>query len=175
MVQNLPSNTKDPGSIPRLGWSLKEGNGYPLQYSCLENPMDREAWWPTVHGVAKSQTWLSDYTYLLTYLYPCPSCFPHIEFSLFCRMYGKHILCLFGLVWLLKFIFYWRIIALQNFIVFCQISTWISHRHTYNSSLLNLLPSPSPSHPSRLIHSPCLSFLSHTANSHWLPILHMVM
>ena len=39
-----------------------EGNGTPLQYSCLENPMDREAWWATVHGVAKSQTRLSDFT-----------------------------------------------------------------------------------------------------------------
>ena len=56
--------------------------------------------------------------------------------------------------------FYWRIIALQNFVVFCQTSTWMSHRYTYIPSLLNLLPSPSPSHPSRLIHSPYLSFLA---------------
>ena len=40
-----------------------EGNGNPLQYSCLENPMDGEAWWATVHGVAKSRTWLSDFTF----------------------------------------------------------------------------------------------------------------
>ena len=40
-----------------------EGNGTPLQYSCLENPMDRGAWWATVHGVAKSQTRLSDFTF----------------------------------------------------------------------------------------------------------------
>ena len=39
-----------------------EGNGIPLQYSCLENPMDRGAWWAAVHGVAKSQTRLSDFT-----------------------------------------------------------------------------------------------------------------
>ena len=51
-------------------WNLKctvlrfrEGNGTPLQYSCLENPMDRRAWWAAVHGVAKSQTWLSDFTF----------------------------------------------------------------------------------------------------------------
>ena len=49
-------NMGDLGSIPGLGRSLGEGNGNPLQYSCLENPMDREAWWPTVHGVTKSQT-----------------------------------------------------------------------------------------------------------------------
>ena len=45
-----------------LGRSPGEGNGNPLQYSCLENPMDGGAWWATVHGVAKSQTLLSDLT-----------------------------------------------------------------------------------------------------------------
>ena len=53
-------NAGDPGSIPGLGQSPGEGNGYPLQYSCLENPMDRGAWWATVHEGAKSQTQLSD-------------------------------------------------------------------------------------------------------------------
>ena len=43
--------------------SLGEGNGNPLQYSCLENPMDGEAWWAAVHGVARSQTRLSDFTF----------------------------------------------------------------------------------------------------------------
>ena len=42
---------------------IGEGNGTPLQYSCLENPMDGGAWWAAVHGVAKSQTWLSDFTF----------------------------------------------------------------------------------------------------------------
>ena len=46
----------DLGSIPGLGRSSGEGNGTPLQYSCLEKPMDGGAWWATVHGVAKSQT-----------------------------------------------------------------------------------------------------------------------
>ena len=41
----------------------REGNGTPLQYSCLENPMDGGAWWAAVHGVSKSQTWLSDFTF----------------------------------------------------------------------------------------------------------------
>ena len=49
-------NAGDPGSIPGLGRSPGEGNGYPLQYSFLENPIDRGSWWATVHGVAKSQT-----------------------------------------------------------------------------------------------------------------------
>ena len=55
-------NEGDPGSIPGLGRSPGEGNGNPLQYSCLENPMDRGAWLATVHGVAKSRTRLSDFT-----------------------------------------------------------------------------------------------------------------
>ena len=55
-------NVGDLSSIPGLGRSPGEGNGNPLQYSCLENPMDRGAWWATVHGVAKSWTRLSDFT-----------------------------------------------------------------------------------------------------------------
>ena len=50
----------DPGSIPGWGRSPREGNGYPLQYSCLENSMVRGAWQSTVCGVAKSRTWLRD-------------------------------------------------------------------------------------------------------------------
>ena len=58
-------NAGDLGSVPRLGRSPGEGNGNPLQSSCLENPMDRGAWWATVHGVAKSWTRLSDFTHSL--------------------------------------------------------------------------------------------------------------
>ena len=61
-------NAGDLGSIPGLGRSPGEGNGNPLQYSCLENPMDRGAWWATVHGVAKSQTQLSDFTFTFTFI-----------------------------------------------------------------------------------------------------------
>ena len=52
----------DPGSILGLGRSPGEMNGYPLQYSCLENSMDRGAWWAVVHGIAKTWTWLRDCT-----------------------------------------------------------------------------------------------------------------
>ena len=52
--------TGDAGSIPGLGKSAGAGNGNPLQYTFLENPMDRGAWWATVHGVAKSQTQLAE-------------------------------------------------------------------------------------------------------------------
>ena len=60
MVKNLPVNAGDSGSTPELGRSPGEGNGNPLQYSCLGNPMDGRAWWATVHGISKSQTELSN-------------------------------------------------------------------------------------------------------------------
>jgi len=65
VVKNLPGNAGDlrvVGSIPGLGRSPGGGHSNPLQDSCLENSMDRGAWWATVHGVSKSQTqlkWLS--------------------------------------------------------------------------------------------------------------------
>ena len=59
MIKNLPANAadaKDVGSFPRSGRSPGVGNGNPLQYSCLENSMDRQAWWATVHVVTRSDT-----------------------------------------------------------------------------------------------------------------------
>ena len=81
----------DEGSAPGLRRAPGGGSGNPLQYSCLENPMDRGAWWATVHGVAKSRTRLSDlafspgvllkvpvpvpppFSLCLSLLFPCPS------------------------------------------------------------------------------------------------------
>ena len=63
MVKNPPANAggvRDAGSIPGLGRSSGEGNGNLLQYSCLENSMDRGVWWSVVQGVAKSRTRLGD-------------------------------------------------------------------------------------------------------------------
>ena len=68
-VKASACNAGELGSIPGLGRSPGEGNGYPIQYSCLENPMDRGAWWAILHGVAKSQTRLSDFT-LATFIVP---------------------------------------------------------------------------------------------------------
>ena len=59
-------NAGDPASVPGSGRSPAEGDGYPLQYSRLENPMDRGAFQATVHGVAKSWTRLSNYTTVTT-------------------------------------------------------------------------------------------------------------
>ena len=59
MLKNLAADAgdlRDAGSIPRSGKSPGGGHGNPLQYSCPQNPMDRGAWWATVHGVAESDT-----------------------------------------------------------------------------------------------------------------------
>ena len=61
VINNLPvsaGNLRDSDLIPGLGRSPGGGHGNPLQYSCLENPMDRGAWWATVHSITKSWTWL---------------------------------------------------------------------------------------------------------------------
>ena len=63
VVKNPPANagdTRDVGFISGSGRSLGEGNGNPLQYSCLDNSMDRGVWWATVHGVEKELTQLSN-------------------------------------------------------------------------------------------------------------------
>ena len=59
VVKNPPANTGNAGLIPGSGRFPGEGNGNPLQYYCLENPMDRGVWWAIAHGVAKSQIQLS--------------------------------------------------------------------------------------------------------------------
>ena len=69
LVKNSPANAKNTRFCmkrrfnPWMGRSPGEGNGNPLQYSCLENSMDRAAWWATVHGVSKSQTRLSTHAH----------------------------------------------------------------------------------------------------------------
>ena len=60
-VESVFCSAKDPVLIPGLGSSPGEGNGNPLHYPCLENPMDRGAWWAAVHGAANSPAGLSNY------------------------------------------------------------------------------------------------------------------
>ena len=85
-------------------------------------------------------------------------------YKIYCLIYP--LICSFAFIF-----FNWRIITLQYCAGFCHTSTWISHRYAYVPSL----PSPFPSHPSRLVQSRYLSSLNHTANSRWPSILHMVM
>ena len=85
-------NAGDPGSIPGLGRAPGEENGNPLQYSHLENPMDRGGWWVTVHGLAKSQTWLREEHFIHKYsLY-------HLIGKTYCR-YKEPAYLLFSISW----------------------------------------------------------------------------
>ena len=80
-------NAGEQGSIPGLGRSPGEGNGYSLQYSCLGNPMVRGAWQAIVHGVAKNRTWLSMHVYSLQMIW-------HISYLGFpCGSAGKESSC----------------------------------------------------------------------------------
>ena len=72
VVKDPPGNAGDAGLIPGSGTSPGGGNGNPLQYSCMDNPMDRGFWWAKVHWVAKNQTWLASmHTPVSLYLF-CP-------------------------------------------------------------------------------------------------------
>ena len=73
MIKSLPAMQEDLGLIPGSGRTPGEGNGNPLQYSCLENPMDGGAWRAIIHRVAKSQTQLSTNTYIHVYMQASPS------------------------------------------------------------------------------------------------------
>ena len=71
VVKNLPANaeeTRDAGLIPGLGRSPEGGHSNPLQYSCLENPMDRRDWWATVHVVTDSDTEVTCHTCTLAHM-----------------------------------------------------------------------------------------------------------
>src|SRR5574337_1309236 len=68
-VKASACNAEDLGSIPGSGRYPGEGNGNPLQYSCLENPLGGGAWWAAVHGVDNSRTRLSDFTLLFTFMH----------------------------------------------------------------------------------------------------------
>ena len=82
VVKSLPANTldlRDSGSIFGLGRSSGGGHGNPLQYSCLENPMDTGAWWAIVHRLAKSWTWSKQLSTQLPFLPPGDLSNPEID------------------------------------------------------------------------------------------------
>ena len=86
-VKKSACNAGDLGLIPGLGRSPAEGNGNPLQYSCLENPMEGGAWWATVHGVTKSWTRLNNFTFTT-----------HMGSLLFLILYFSHIMTTTNLI-----------------------------------------------------------------------------
>ena len=95
VAKNLPANagdTIDSGLIPGSGRSPRVGNGNPLQFSCLENSLDRGAWLATVHGVTKSQTRLSDWIHTHTqihiHMYIC--IYTHIHIRIYINIYMNH-------------------------------------------------------------------------------------
>ena len=114
-------NAGDLGSIPGSGRPPGEGNGNPLQYSCLENPIDRDAWWATVHGIAKSRTQLSDFTFSISFL----SIHKSIKYTYLC-MY-KHLCIVF-----LNFTF----LALKMFFILLKAS-WNFQTNALSSSAPN--------------------------------------
>ena len=95
VVKNLPANTGERVSIPGLGRSPGEGNGNPLQYSCLGKPIDRGAWWAIVRGVAKSQTGLRTYSLRLswkvTILHVCAQLCPTFYDPVACCLPGSSV------------------------------------------------------------------------------------
>ena len=92
VVKNPPANAgdvRDAGSIPGLGISPGEGNGHPLQYSCLENPTDRGAWWATVHGLQRvGHDWVTEHMH--THTHTPPTINIHVEatdsYTAFCLL-----------------------------------------------------------------------------------------
>ena len=90
-------NVGDPGSVPGLGRAPGEGNGYPVQHSCLENPMDRKAWRPTVRGVTKSHRQITyTHTHTHTHTHTAVSeCLVHtlwnVSLSTFLTLWHVHI------------------------------------------------------------------------------------
>ena len=119
-------NAGDPGSIPGLGRYPGEGNGNPLQYSCLENPMDGGAWLATVHGVAKSWTWLTEQLYyLLTEVFearikwfaiPCPV--DHVLSELSTMTHWSWVPCM---AWLVDSLSYTRLWSMWSvWLAFCD-------------------------------------------------------
>ena len=101
------------GSIPGLGIRPGGGHGNPLQYSCLENSMDGGAWWATVHGVAKSWTRMSDFTFTFFHIAPNIAEYSFLEISLTVRLFLSILLTIpFSLA--IKYLLYLQPIFLLN-------------------------------------------------------------
>ena len=91
-LKRLPGMRETGVRFPGSGRSPGEGNGNPLQYSCLENPMEGGAWWATVHGVAKSRTQLSDFAFAFIHVLHVCMHFFHPVFFLFFLPHNRVVL-----------------------------------------------------------------------------------
>ena len=137
VVKNPPANAENVralGLIPGLGRSPEGGHGNPLQYSCLENPMDRGAWWAIVHGIKKSRTGLKRLsTHAILIVYTCQSPSPSSSHPLFptwhpfasslclclCFHFRAKSFCFWFFFPLYLFIYlFWRLITIQYCIGF---------------------------------------------------------
>ena len=133
--KNPPANAGDVGLIPGLGSYPGERNGNPHQYSCLGNPMDRGAWWTTVHGVAKSQTQLSNWVCMhslwvndLNYPFSCKSITKGLKrFQRWETQVDKTVLCLsLGICTNIAFTFH----LIQLKVIAVSKITWIGEINT---------------------------------------------
>ena len=103
IVTNPPTNAGDPGSIPGLGRLPGEGNGYPLQYACLGNPMDRGAWLATAYGIGKSRARLSDsHTRIVPKVKTVPRSVTTSHFSFLSTLYKQPIILIYPCFFLVK-------------------------------------------------------------------------
>ena len=127
-VKASACNAGDQGLIPGLGGSPGEGNGNLLQYSCLENPMDGGAWWATVHGVAKSWTWLSDFTFtFILCLDSFKVIYLFLIFTTFDLINTNNTFFVFISFedWCIKYI--WKALKLVSSFMFCPIFSFFSN------------------------------------------------
>jgi len=145
LVKNPSSNAwdiRDMGLIPGLGRSSGGGHGNPLQYSCLENAMDRGAWWATVHRVTQSQTWLK---HLSTYA--CTR-YRQISVSCFAICFEFGLLLGWGfLVWVLYvcvcvIVVYFCVLAYPLYWLFSFLFFWPHSLHDLSSPTRDIKPVP---------------------------------
>ena len=171
VVKNASANAtdaRDAGSIPGLGKSPEIQNGDPLQYSCLENTMDRGVWQATVHRVAKE----SDTTERLS-TWPNQGTVSEKQCCMWRGQPGpkRGVLGWICVSFLKFYLFNWRMITFQYCTGFCHKAVWIGHRYTS-------VPSTQHTSPHRLLlgchGAPALGALLHALNSPWLSMLHVV-
>ena len=133
VVNNLPDNVRDTGPIPGSERSPGERNGNPLQSSCLENSMDRGPWLATIHGVTKSQTWLSLHTHKHTHAKLTLS-LSSLQPESFCFNSCTSLSPVFGTQ---KILIYCMISELKNYRLYCTFIYSLNFSSSLSIKLLN--------------------------------------